>query len=228
MADWIISARASGHGADQFISTPAPDRAPDPAKIEDDHALVEGFLSRGKVRGTTGYGEECFHRLVERYKDRVFRLAVSVMGPECAAEAEDITQEVFIQVYRKLSTFRRESGFSTWLYRITYNRALERRRKARFRLPHQGEEALASMAASAEGVDPVSTAMKSQRRRIVLEALEGLDEPYRTAIHLYYWMKCSVTEIAEQLGTRPGTVKSYLYRGRERLGETLKKEQDHG
>ena len=65
--------------------------------------------------------------------------------------------------------------------------------------------------------DPVLAATKRQQKRIVLQALEGLDEPYRTAVHLYYWMKCSVTEIAEQLGTRPGTVKSYLYRGRERL-----------
>ncbi|MHC4945581.1 MAG: RNA polymerase sigma factor [Planctomycetota bacterium] len=203
MADWIISARA-----------------PERARVKDDHALVEGFLARGE--------EDCFDRLVEKYKDRVFRLAVSVMGPESTAEAEDVTQEVFIQVYRKLSTFRKESGFSTWLYRITYNQALERRRRARFRLPHQGEEVLASMEAPVEETDPVTAAVKRQRKRIVLEALEGLDEPHRTAIHLYYWMKCSVAEIAEHLGTRPGTVKSYLYRGRERLAKILKKEQEDG
>ena len=70
--------------------------------------------------------------------------------------------------------------------------------------------------------------MKRQRRRIVLRALEELDEPYRTAIHLHYWMRCSVAEIAEQLGTRPGTVKSHLYRGRERLAQILKREQADG
>jgi len=203
LADWIIS-----------------DCASERAKVSGDPALIKGILSRGE--------EECFDQLVEKYKDKVFRLAVSVMGPECSTEAEDVTQEVFIQVFRKLSTFRAESGFSTWLYRITYNWALERRRRARYRLPHQGEEVLASMAASAEGNDPVSAAMKRQRKQTVLHALKGLEEPYRTAIHLYYWMKCSVSEIAEQLGTRPGTVKSYLYRGRERLAKILEKERDDG
>ncbi len=203
LADWTISARA-----------------PERARAKDDRSLVEGILARDE--------EECFDRLVEIYKDRIFHLAVSVMGPGCAAEAEDVTQEVFIQVYRKLSTFRHESGFSTWLYRITYNRALERRRKARFRLPHQGEEVLSSMVASADGADPVRIAMKRQRKRIILETLDGLDEPYRTVIHLYYWINRSVAEIAEQLGTRPGTVKSYLYRGRERLAAVLRKEQEDG
>jgi RNA polymerase sigma-70 factor (ECF subfamily) len=203
LADWIFSARA-----------------PEGARVKDDRALIKGILAHG--------AEECFDRLVERYKDKVFRLAVSVLGPGCDAEAEDVTQEVFLQVFRKLSTFRGESGFSTWLYRITYNQALERRRRAPFRLPHQGEEALAALVAPVEEADPVIKTMKRQRRRIVLEALARLDEPYRTAIHLYYWMKLSVGEIAGQLETRPGTVKSYLYRGRERLAKILGEEQEDG
>ncbi len=186
----------------------------------DDAALVEGFLSRG--------AEDCFKRLVDRYKERVFRLAVSVMGPGFSAEAEDITQEVFIQVFRKLSTFRRDSSFATWLYRIAYNKALERKRKARFRIPHQGERALSAMAAPAEQSDPVEATVNEQRNRAVLESLDALEEPYRTAIHPYYWMKCPISEITEYLGTRPGTVKSYLHRGRKRLARTLQEEQDNG
>lgn len=186
----------------------------------DDAALVEGFLSRG--------AEDCFNLLVDRYKERVFRLAASVMGPAFSAEAEDITQDVFIQVFRKLSTYRRESSFATWLYRIAYNKALERKRRARFRIPHQGEKALSTMAAPAEESDPVEAVVNDQRSRAVLESLDMLEEPYRTAIHLYYWMKCPIAEIAEYLGTRPGTVKSYLHRGRQRLARTLQREQDNG
>jgi len=186
----------------------------------DDASLVEGFLSRG--------AEECFQRLVDRYKERVFRLAASVMGPRFAAEAEDITQEVFIQVFRKLSTFRRESRFATWLYRIAYNKALERKRMARFRFSHQGEGALSAMTAPAEQSDPQNAAAVKQRSRAVFDSLETLDEPYRTAIHLHYWMKCPVSEIAEYLGTPPGTVKSYLHRGRQRLARTLKEERNDG
>jgi RNA polymerase sigma-70 factor, ECF subfamily len=201
---------------DRIVSSPAPRRG----EKEDTAALVDGFLSRG--------AEDCFEGLVDRYKDRVFRLAASVMGPGFSADAEDITQEVFIQVFRKLSTFRRESSFATWLYRIAYNQALERRRKARFRIPHQGEKALNAMVAPAEQNDPVEAAVKGQRNRAVLKSLDALDEPHRTAIYLHYWMKCTVSDIAESLGTRPGTVKSYLYRGRKRLAQILKKEREDG
>ena len=201
---------------DRIISARAPHRG----EMRDDDALVEGFLSRG--------AEDCFERLVNRHKERVFRLAASVMGPGFSAEAEDITQEVFIQVFRKLSTFRRDSSFATWLYRITYNQALARKEKARFRIPHQGDKVLGALAAPAEQNDPVEATVIRRRNRAVLESLDALDEPYRTAIYLHYWMKCSVSEIAKCLGTRPGTVKSYLYRGRKRLAKFLERERDDG
>jgi RNA polymerase sigma-70 factor (ECF subfamily) len=189
----------------------------DPKK-RGDAALVEEFLSGGE--------EECFERLVDRYKEKVHRLTASVMGPAFSGEAEGITQEVFIQVYRKLSTFRQDSRFSTWLYRIAYNLALERKRKARFSLPHQGADVLGSMAA--EQIGPLEAAANRLRNRAVLDGVESLDEPYRTAIYLHYWMKRPVCDIAESLGTRPGTVKSYLHRGRKRLARILEKERDDG
>ncbi|MBU0753972.1 MAG: sigma-70 family RNA polymerase sigma factor [Planctomycetes bacterium] len=182
--------------------------------------MVEGFLS--------GSREECFERLVERYKDKVLRLAVSVMGPGFSAEAEDITQEVFIQVFKKLSTFRGESRFATWIFRIAYNKALECRQKARFRIPHQGEQALGNLAAPAENNNPAMHAEKAQSIRAVLQSLDALEEPCRTAIYLYYWMKCSVSEIAECLEAPPGTIKSYLHRGRKRLARILGKDLEDG
>lgn len=196
------------------------DRAPMRREEPDDQELIERFLSHG--------AEECFEQLVDRYKNKVFRLAASVMGSGFSAEAEDIAQEVFIQVYRKLTTFRRDSRFSTWLYRIAYNRALERKRKARFRIPHQGEELLNAREAPREQADPVAFAEQRRRNRSVLKSLDDLDEPFRTAIYLHYWMNCSIAEIAEQLGTKPNTVKSYLFRGRQRLAQSLKKERNNG
>ena len=79
-----------------------------------------------------------------------------------------------------------------------------------------------------EGNDPLEAVARQRRSRAVLEELEALDEPYRTAIYLHYWMKRPVSEIAESLGTRPGTVKSYLHRGRKRLARVLIREWDHG
>jgi len=186
----------------------------------DDTTLVDDYLSQGV--------EECFEKLVNRYKGKVFSLAASVMGPGFSAEAEDITQEVFIKVFRKLATFRQDSLFSTWLYRITYNHALERSRKARFRIPHQGENALRIMAAPAGNNDPEKAAIKRGRNRAVLESLETLDEPCRTAIYMHYWLKLKVSDIAFRLGLKQGTVKSHLFRGRKRLAQVLKMERDDG
>lgn len=89
---------------------------------------------------------ESFEVLVDRYKDRVFRLAVSIVGPGYAAEAEEVAQEAFLRAYRSLDHFRGESAFGSWLYRITYNLAIDAKRKARMRYPHVGEEALQNRA----------------------------------------------------------------------------------
>jgi len=84
-------------------------------------------LSREWVR--TG-DDDLFHVLVRRYRDRVFRLVASVLGPGNEAESEDVAQEVFVLVYTKIDTFRQGSNFSTWLFRVAKNRALDRRRQA--------------------------------------------------------------------------------------------------
>lgn len=84
-----------------------------------------------------------FEILVERYKDRVHRLLTSILGPGFATEVEDLTQEVFVRVYHKLSGFRRESRFETWLYRLTFRIGIDSKHKARHRYPHVSDESLA-------------------------------------------------------------------------------------
>lgn len=185
-----------------------------------DDELVRDFLSEG--------AQDCFKQLVDRYKDKVFRLAASVMGPGFSAEAEGVTQEVFLQVFKKLSTFRNESRFATWLFRIAYNMALERKRKKRFKIPHKGVDELSNVAAPLDQTDPAKAVMKQQQNQKVLQSLETLDEPYRTVIYLHYWMKRPVWEIAQSLGTQPGTIKSHLFRARKQLAQILKKDKDDG
>ena len=81
---------------------------------------------------------EHFSELVTRHKEKAFRLAVSVLGPSFEGEAEEVTQEAFLAVHQGLKKFDFKSKFSTWLYRITYNRAIDYRRKPRYRYPIQG------------------------------------------------------------------------------------------
>lgn len=153
---------------------------------------------------------EDFRQLVEEYQHKVFRLVASVLGPYREAEAEEVTQEVFLQVHRKAADFRAESQFTTWLYAIARNRALDQRKQARFRLPHLPEEALTVVAAEAPGVDV-------SRRMLIAQCLEALPELYRTLLYLHYWQGASIDEIAGYTGLVPGTVKSYLARARQRV-----------
>jgi len=186
---------------------------------ETDETLVRSFVATGSN------GD--FERIVARYSERVFRLAMSVLGPQFAAEAEDVTQDVFVVVYRKVGTFRGQSRFSTWLYRVAYNVAAERRRQARLHGPPLGEEPMASVAATGEHASPVAAAEAGERRRILRRCVDELDEPYRTVVHLHYWMRCTVSEIASRLSVRPGTVKSYLHRARARLARSLEEQERH-
>jgi RNA polymerase sigma-70 factor (ECF subfamily) len=180
----------------------------------EDSQIIEEFLRTSD--------EDLFELLVERYKDRVFRLALSILGPYCAAEAEEVTQEVFVIVYKQLETFRRESRFGTWIYRIAYNRAIDAKRGARRRHPHVPVEALQGFP-DRSNPSPLTIAEKAEQRQVVRNCMEQLPDLYRSVLHLHYWMDCSIEEIGEFLGIPPGTVKSYLHRGRQRLYARMQK-----
>lgn len=157
---------------------------------------------------------ELFRSLVERHQQRVLRVVASVLGPFADLDAQEIAQEVFLRVHDALGSFRGESRFSTWVHRMAYNRALERRRRARLRFPHVPVDA----AGAAPG-DPFDEVAGLERRRVVARLVQRLPHAYRTVIHMHYWLGMSVDEIAEEVGMPAGTVKSSLFRARERLRE---------
>lgn len=180
--------------------------------VDLDRELIAALVRTGDA--------ELFRQLVERYQERVFRLVASVLGPYSEADAEEVTQEVFLRVYRQLKGFRGESTFSTWLYRVAYRRALDRKQLARHRLPHSSDAALASVAGADNPFEQAARAQQSARVAVCMEALPDL---YRTMLYLRYWMDCSVEEIAELIGAPAGTVKSYLARARQRVERELEK-----
>ena len=160
---------------------------------------------------------EAFREIVETYQQRVFRLVVSVLGPYSDADAEDVTQDVFLRAYRKIEQFRGDASVGTWLYRIAWTQALNRKRRARFRLPHLPIEALRGEGSMEETADPVAF----EERERLAHCLESLPDVYRTTFYMHYWLGATVEEIAESLGVASGTVKSYLSRGRDRLRRCL-------
>ena len=181
-----------------------------------DDELVSRYLESGDLR--------FFDELVVSYRDRMMRLVLSVVGPEGANDAEDIVQEAFLKAHGRLESFRGRSRFGTWLYRIAYNQALDHRRSAA-RRGRRDRESVADPSGPPRVDDGAGQRLVDvERDREVRAALARVPQPYRTALHSFYWLELPVAEIAELLGVAPGTVKSYLYRGRARLSRYLKAE----
>ena len=80
--------------------------------------------------------QQAFAELVRRFSALVFRLAVSILSREFIAEAEEVAQEVFLKVHHAIESFRGEAEFSSWIYRITFNQAVNLKMRVRFRSPH--------------------------------------------------------------------------------------------
>lgn len=190
------------------MSAPADSQ---PLSLRPDAWLVE----QSRVHGD----HDAFGELVHRYQDRVFRLVVSILGQEFAADAEDAAQEVFVRAHHALPTYRGDAAFGTWLYRIAFNHAVNVKGRMRFRAPHVPDEALASHPATTMAPDE---RLESRRRQaVVLACLHELPEAYQSAVRLHYWLGAGMTDIATMLEVPENTVKSYLYRARRLLRAML-------
>ena len=171
------------------------------------------------TRAQTG-DQQAFAELVRRHSTQVFRLALSILGREFIPEAEDVTQEVFLKVHHALASFRGEAEFSSWIYRITFNQAVNLKSRVRFRSPHADESALDRAVASDPGPD--QQAETKQRDDALAECIRTLPEVYQSALRLYYWLGAGVDEVASLLGVPENTAKSYLHRARQLLHGMLK------
>jgi RNA polymerase sigma-70 factor (ECF subfamily) len=166
-----------------------------------------------------GADDGAFAELVRRYRGPVFRLAVSILGQQFAPEAEDVAQDVMVRVHHSLHSFRGEAKFGSWIYRITFNQALNVKARARYRAPHVSDQALAATPSGDQ--DPHDQLRDQRRRRAVLACVGELPEVYQSALRLHYWLGASVGDIAAMLDAPENTVKSYLHRARRLLHAML-------
>ena len=172
------------------------------------------------VARAQGGDEPAFAELVRRYSDSVFRLAVSILGQGFAAEAEEVAQEVFIKVHHAITSFRGEAEFSSWIYRVTFNQAVNLKARVRYRNPHVDDAVLARAATADPG--PHRQLETARRDEALAECIQTLPEVYQSALRLYYWLGASVAELAALLGVPENTAKSYLHRARQLLHGMLK------
>jgi len=165
-----------------------------------------------------------FVELVRRHKEAVYAVALRFTR-ECA-EAEDVTQEVFLRAYRNLNGFRGGAKVSTWLYRIARNCCIDwARAKARARARTAEVEDLDILPDHA--VDVEASLEKSEERERVRRALGRLDEEYRSVLVLYYEQGLSYDEVAAALGCPQRTVETRLYRARKLLRRYLREGGEH-
>jgi len=175
--------------------------------------------------------EAAFNAFVIRYQDRVFRILLRMLGRR--DEAEDMAQEVFVQVFKAVSTFRGDSKLSTWIYRIAVNLCKNRvKYLKRRRAEAQDEyEALAerSPLTSGSGVTSGDIARPDQMvegmqlERVVHECIVELDPDFREVLILRDVEDLSYEELCEVTGLPDGTVKSRLHRARAMLKQAVQR-----
>jgi len=164
-----------------------------------------------------------FAELVTRTQEGVYNLAYSMLGNQ--EEAEDMTQEAYLRVWRALPEFRGDSKFTTWLFRVVTNVCLNRRRYLRSRLSVLDEwESFEELAARQKDVDAAT--IEKERKLSLWAAVAALPEKYRMVITLFYQQELSYREVAEALSLPLGTVKAHLNRARHALAERLKVAQE--
>jgi RNA polymerase sigma-70 factor, ECF subfamily len=177
------------------------------------------------VRRVQAGDKSAFNLLVLKYQHRVLKLVGRFVSD--AAEAEDVAQEAFIKAYRALASFRGESAFYTWLYRIAINTAKNalvsnRRRPVDFDLDLQDPEQYDRHARLKESDTPEGVLLTEEIRQVVEHAMEQLPEDLRTAIVLRELEGLSYEEIAEAMDCPVGTVRSRIFRAREAIDKKLK------
>jgi RNA polymerase sigma-70 factor (ECF subfamily) len=189
---------------------------------DDEARLVDRLVARD---------ERAFNTLVRAYERRVFALVLRMLGSR--AEAEDLAQEVFVQVFKAIGSFRGESKLSTWIYRIAINLCKNRTKYLRVR--HAGEEeeleALhervpmgeARRANVAQIERPDEAMAGRQVERIVKEAILELEPSFRECLVLRDVEDLSYEEIGQITGLPAGTVKSRIHRARAQLKEIVER-----
>lgn len=157
-----------------------------------------------------------FRRLLDVYHPKVYRLALSYLKNSTAAE--DATQEVFLRAWKHWDRFRSDASLSTWIYSIARNFCLDQLKRPR-----------------AVGMidQPISPDIPRIFDSEIEGALNRLPADLEQAVRLYYWEEKSYQEVADMMGLPIGTIKSHLYRAKERLAEMLDapsrmKEDSHG
>jgi len=180
----------------------------------DDQLIVSQILCGQK---------DLFRLLVRRHERAVYGMGMSFFRNK--EDACDFTQEVFLKAYRSLSRFEGRSRFSTWLYKIAYNTAINEvnRRKEYHSLAEEDAEVADTRTETQAYSSPERTAIRNAAKEAVHAALEELPERFRVCVDLYFFYDRSYQEIEAITGFPVNTIKSHVFRAKKLLREKLEK-----
>ena len=179
------------------------------------------------VKQATDGDAQAFGKLVEKYESFVYRTVFYDLKSH--EDAQDISQEVFIKAYRALNSFRSDSEFTTWLYRICKNTVYDYLRKVSkektvplsdLSNPDENEREF-EIADTSGAFDPEKNVVSNERKEIIHSAINSLSEEHRTVIVLRDIEGYSYSQIADLMSLEEGTVKSRLSRARAALKKKL-------
>jgi RNA polymerase sigma-70 factor (ECF subfamily) len=174
--------------------------------------------------------ERAFSRLFRQTRDRIYNTVLRMV--RCPAEAQDITQDVFLRAYRGLARFRGDSSITSWLYRIAINQVRNRakyhaRRHQRAHDPLDEERHGAARPIPAAVDRPDRKLEAARLEHFLVRALQAMEPDFREVVVLRDIEGLSYAEVQQVTGLEMGTVKSRLHRGRAWLGERMA-ERDRG
>jgi RNA polymerase sigma-70 factor (ECF subfamily) len=183
-------------------------------------ALANALADSELVQSTLAGRESGFEELVRRYQRPIAAYVYRMVGDYDAAL--DLTQEVFIKVYASLSRYRPEFKFSTWIYKIAHNAAIDHlRRHATRAAVASSETDRTEVTVESRGLSPEQESERTERCSEIETVVQLLPAPYRELILLRHSQDLSYEEIAEITGLPLGTVKNRLFRAREAMREHL-------
>ena len=175
------------------------------------------------LRHAQGGDREAFRAIMQKHNQRLFRVARAVVNND--DEAEDILQDAYLKAFAAIAAFRGESGLNTWLTAITLNEARGRLRRRRpgesLEVMEANGDRIIPFPGMAEITDPEAEAVRSETRRLLERAIDGLTDEFRIVFMLRDVEGLSVEETAAQLDINPQTVRTRLFRARQSLRQSL-------
>jgi len=175
--------------------------------------------------------QDAYADLMKNYKDSLYFMLLKMTNN--ATDAEDLTIEAFGKAFKNIKSYSPKYAFSTWLFKIATNNAIDFIRKKKQKTysidqpySHHEEGANISQNIKYSGLDPEETFIKGQKIQLMRGIVDKLKPHYRTLVELRYFKEYSYDEIAEELDLPLGTVKAQLFRAREFLFNVLKNSRD--